>query len=553
MKGRNAETVAGLIAAVIGGSMLVLGVATFDSPAAHTPAQPLPVPRFVEEAEAAGIHHVYDGDFRYVVGGGVATFDCDGSGLPSLYFAGGANPAALYHNESRVGGQLRFRQLHDPVTDMTGVVGAYPIAIDGDGVVDLVVLRTGGNVLLRGLDNCRFEVANSLWGYQGGNSWTTAFTAKWERADRLPTLAFGNYLDLAKSRERATCADNELVRPEPGAATYAQPRRLSPGWCTLSLLFSDWDRSGRRDLRVSNDRHYYGDDGQEQLWRVADGQPPHLYTQAEGWQPLQIWGMGIATVNLTGDPRPEYFLTSQGDNKLQTLADRTGRPAYRDIALRRGVTAQEPYAGGEALPSTAWHAEFEDVNNSGYVSLFIAKGNVEAEQDTATRDPSNLLIGQADGTFKEGGEAAGIVQFAKGRGAAVVDLNLDGMLDIVQVNRGSNVTLWRNVGSGDADRPSPMGGWIAVRLQQPGLNRDAIGSWIEVRFAGRTVQRELTIGGGHASGQLGWVHFGLGAAESAQIRVQWPDGATGRWLELRPGQLATIVRGASEPQLWTPR
>jgi enediyne biosynthesis protein E4 len=548
MQGKRAETVAGLVAAVLGGSMLVLGVVTFDAPAAHAPAPPVPVPRFVEEAEAAGIHHVYDGDFKYVVGGGVAAFDCDGSGLPSLYLAGGANPAALYHNESTAA-QLRFRQIPSPVTDMTAVVGAYPIDIDGDGIIDLVVLRTAGNVLLRGLGNCRFEVANARWGFQGGNSWTTAFSAKWEGADRLPTLAFGNYIDLARSKDRATCADNQLVRPEPGATTYAAPVALSPGWCTLSLLFSDWDRSGRRDLRVSNDRHYYGDGGEEQLWRVADGQAPHLYTEAEGWQPLQIWGMGIASFNVTGDRRPEYFLTSEGDNKLQTLADRSGRPTYRDIALKRGVTAPEPYAGGDALASTAWHAQFEDVNNSGFVSLFITKGNVESEQDTATKDPSDLLIGQPDGTFKEGGQAAGIVQFVKGRGAAVVDLNGDGMLDIVQVNRGSNVTLWRNVGSGDSLHPSPMGGWIEVRPQQAGPNRDAIGSWIDVRFGGRTLERELTIGGGHASGQLGWLHFGLGYAESAQVRVQWPDGTIGPWMDLRPGQRATIVRGASAPEL----
>ena len=134
------------------------------------------------------------------------------------------------------------------------------------------------------------------------------------------------------------------------------------------------------------------------------------------------------------------------------------------------------------MPSTAWHAEFQDVNNDGFIDLFITKGNVEAMPDFATKDPSNLLLGQADGTFSESGEAAGIVSFARGRGAAVVDLNLDGMLDLVEVNRRENVSLYRNVGWGDAARPAPMGDWIAVRLEQPGPNRDAIGSWIEVRI-----------------------------------------------------------------------
>ena len=105
------------------------------------------------------------------------------------------------------------------------------------------------------------------------------------------------------------------------------------------------------------------------------------------------------------------------------------------------------------LPSTAWHPEFEDVNNDGFVDLFVTKGNVEAQPDYATRDPSNLLLGQADGTFVDGAEAAGIVDFERARGAALVDLNLDGMLDLVVVNRRANVKLWRNVGRGDASDP----------------------------------------------------------------------------------------------------
>ena len=88
-----------------------------------------PIPHFVEEASAAGLDHVYDGDFAYAVGGGVATFDCDGDGRPELYLAGGAGPAALFHNDSPVGGALRFSPVHDPATDLTGVEGAYPLDV----------------------------------------------------------------------------------------------------------------------------------------------------------------------------------------------------------------------------------------------------------------------------------------------------------------------------------------------------------------------------------------------------------------------------------------
>ena len=98
------------------------------------------------------------------------------------------------------------------------------------------------------------------------------------------------------------------------------------------MLFSDWDRSGRVDLRVSNDRHYYPDaEGMEQLWRVAPGEVTRLYTDADGWQPLRLWGMGIASHDVTGDGYPDVYLTSIGPNRLQTLADGPEQPIFSDI------------------------------------------------------------------------------------------------------------------------------------------------------------------------------------------------------------------------------
>ncbi len=217
------------------------------------------------------------------------------------------------------------------------------------------------------------------------------------------------------------------------------------------MLFSDWGRSGQRDLRVSNDRHYYDQTlGEEQLWRIVPGEAPRLYTAADGWAPVQVEGMGIGSYDVTGDGYPEVYLTSQADNRLQTLLSGPQRPTYQDIGHPRGVDAAQPFTGGDALPSTAWHAEFQDVNNDGFIDLFVSKGNVSEQPDFATKDPSNLFIGQPDGTFVEGAEAAGVLSFARGRGAALTDFNLDGLLDLVEVNYLDKVALWRNLGSGDA-------------------------------------------------------------------------------------------------------
>lgn len=547
---RRAALLGGGLASL--GMLLGIGLVATGGLSPTTPTEADAPPLFVEEAEAAGLVHRYDGEFEFFVGGGVAVFDCNGDGRQELYLAGGSEPAALYRNESTTGGQLRFAPMADPATDLTSVTGAYPLDVDGDGQTDLAVLRVGENVLLRGLGDCRFVRSNEDWGFDGGDAWSTAFSATWETSSAWPTMAIGNYRDQSSQDIDSLCFDNELFRPMDAARGFAQPTTLSPGWCALSMLFSDWDRSGRRDLRVSNDRQYYGLRGEEQLWRMAPGEQPRLYTRDEGWAKLQVWGMGVASQDLTRDGYPEIFLTSQGQNMLQTLADGPTQPAYTDIAIRRGVTAHRPFAGGDDLPSTAWHAEFQDVNNDGFMDLFIAKGNVEAQEGYATRDPSNLLLGQPDGTFLESAEAAGILSYARARGAALADLNLDGMLDMVVVNRRENVKLWRNVGFGDVDQPAPMGHWLAIELRQPAPNPGAIGSWVELKTGDRTVVREVTVGGGHAGGQLGWIHFGLGPAQRAELRVTWPDGEAGPWQPVGSDQFVIIERGAAEAQPWQP-
>ena len=498
------------------------------------------IPAFVEETGSAGIASTYEGAWEYMVGGGAAAFDCDGDAFPDLFLSGGAAPAGFYRNASSQGGPLRFERASSGL-ELDKVTGAYPLDIDSDGVTDLALLRVGENVLMRGLGGCRFERANEAWGFDGGDAWSVAFAATWEHGADWPTIAIGNYIDRNEEAfPWGSCTANWLHRPAAAGGRFAPPMTLNPSFCALSMLFTDWNRSGTPALRVSNDREYYKG-GQEQLWRIDPGEPPTLYTEAEGWARLRIWGMGIASHDLTGDGYPEYFLTSMADNKLQTLkAVPNGtppKPAFADVAFPRGVTAHRPHTGGEVRPSTAWHAEFEDVNNDGLADLFVAKGNVDEMPDFAMRDPNNLLLQRPDGTFSEGGAEAGVASLRTSRGAALTDFNLDGLVDLVVVNRGEPAQLWRNVSTG-------AGNWIAVRLTQPAPNRDAIGAWIEVRTDRGMQRREITSGGGHAGGQSGWWHFGLGTAGAAEARVIWPDVTAGDWQSVGANAFFDLARGA---------
>ena len=274
----------------------------------------------------------------------MAAFDCDDDGRDELFLAGGTEPAALFHNDSPIGGALRFSPVPSPVTDLPSVTGAYPLDVDSDSDTDLVVLGRDGDVVLRGLGECRFEPA----GEELGLDLPPGMDDRLQRdVGGLEPAADARLRPLPHGGPRAACDDSWLLRPDHSGARYAAPIALAPGYCTLSMLFSDWSHSGQRDLRVSNDRHYYRD-GEEQLWRIVPDEPPTAYTEADGWRPLQIWGMGIASQDVTDDGLPEVFLTSQGDNKLQTLRSGAERPEYRDIALDMGVTAHRPYTGDDA-------------------------------------------------------------------------------------------------------------------------------------------------------------------------------------------------------------
>ncbi len=110
-----------------------------------------------------------------------------------------------------------------------------------------------------------------------------------------------------------------------------------------------------------------------------------------------------------------------------------------------------------------------------------------------------------------------------GEGAALADFNLDGLVDLVVVNRQFR-------GAALAQPSARCGGhWIEVKLDQPAPNRDAIGSWIEIRCEGMPVmRREIAVGGGHAGGRGRLVaRFGLSGVEAAEMRVIWLADGTG--------------------------
>ncbi|MEM9709812.1 MAG: CRTAC1 family protein [Pseudomonadota bacterium] len=480
-------------------------------------------PVFEPQPDALPMPHIYSGGWEHFVGGGLAVFDCNADGRPDLFAAGGADYAKLFINESD-GDGIRFRDGEGP--ELSGVTGAYPIDIDSDGTLDLAILRVGSNALYRGLGECQFENASGDWRFDGGDGWSTAFSATWEGDAVWPTLAIGNYVDRYDPEGPfEACDDNELHRPESGR--YIATLALSPGFCALSMLISDWQRSGAPELRISNDRHYYVAGGYEEMWRLDPLAPRG---EAEGWDKISLWGMGVASADLTGDGRPEVMLTSMGDQVLQ-LNEGDG---FRNAPFDLGTYATRPHTGDDTNPSTGWHAEFADVDNDGRLDLFISKGNVDEMGGAAVEDPNNLLMQAEDGTFIERAADAGVASLHRGRGAALVDFDGDGRLDLAVVNRRAPLEIWRNA--------TDAGAWLTVEATQDGPNRRAVGAWIEVETPEAVQTREITVGGGHGGGQAGPIHFGLGEATEARVRVIWPDGEVGEWQTAASNGLVRLTR-----------
>lgn len=478
-------------------------------------------------------NHEYSGDWEHFVGGGVSDFDCNNDEFPELFIAGGSKPSILLINKTTSPGTaVRFSSQTTSNLELRNVTGSYPLDIDNDGIMDLVVMRVGENYLLKGEDNCQFSKFPESFGFNSGDHWSTAFTASWEKEAVLPTLAFGNYVDRSDPEGPfEACDKNYLYRPD--LNHFVKPIALEPGFCALSMLFSDWGRKGQMDLRISNDRHYYVRDGAEQMWTLES--KPKLYREVDGWRNHSIWGMGIASRDITGDGFPEVFLTSMGDQKLQQLENNATGPSYRNARYDRGITAHRPFMGDDGRPSTGWHAEFTDVNNDGFDDIFVAKGNVEQMPSSAINDPNNLLLQNESGQFVEHAEKAGIASFARSRGATLTDLNLDGLPDLVVVNRRAALEIYQNKSTGS-------GNWLLIKVEQPSPNNQAIGSWIEIKNNEKTWHREITVGGGHASGSSGYHHFGLGSSKMIKFRLVWPDGEVSEWLEIETNQRIKITR-----------
>jgi hypothetical protein len=178
---------------------------------------------------------------------------------------------------------------------------------------------------------------------------------------------------------------------------------------------------------------------------------------AEHYQELAYgaMGTGVAAGDYDGDGRPDVFLVSKtGPSRLfRNLGDWK----FEDVTERAGLTAETGLTGmikgwfgdggDTARPNWTQGATFADVNNDGWLDLYLCRFGAA----------NQLYLNQGDGTFKEEAAARGLALVDASGMAAFCDYDRDGWLDVyVQTSlfdaarhpKGQRDHLYRNRGDG---------------------------------------------------------------------------------------------------------
>jgi hypothetical protein len=201
--------------------------------------------------------------------------------------------------------------------------------------------------------------------------------------------------------------------------------------------------------------------------------------------------------------------------------------------------------GQPSLPLVGWGTTFFDMDNDGWLDLFVANGHVYPQMDNvkgsaAYAQPMLLHRNRRDGTFEEVSKAAGLTDMPlkSRRGAAFGDIFNTGNVDVVVLNVGAPPTLLWNTNQ-DANHR------VSFQLVGTKSNRAAIGTRVTIRAAGVTQFDEVRGGGSYLSQNDLRLHFGLGAAlRMESVEVRWPSGKVETLHDIAADKIYTIVEGS---------
>jgi enediyne biosynthesis protein E4 len=537
-------------------------------------AAPLPF-SFTNVAREAGLDStiVFGGKTanKYLLettGTGVAFFDYDNDGRLDLYFVNGSTlegfPAgkAPINHLYRNAGDGRF----EDVTAAAGVgasgwgqgvcVGDY----DNDGADDLFVTYWGQNHLYRNTGKGRFEDVTKAAGLvQSRVRWNTGCAfLDYDRDGRLD-LIVANYIDLDLAS--APTPDSGLCRYK-GIQVACGPPGLSGGKNVLyhnrgDGTFEDVSEksgitraSGTYGLGVST--LDFDNDGWIDVYVANDSNPSALYRNNHDGTFADIGvkagcaysqdgkpqaGMGVAVGDYDRNGTMDIFKTNfAGDTS--TLYSNSGDSLCDDRTFAAGIGLNTRWLG--------WGTGFVDLDNDGWLDLFLTNGHVYPEVrqlKTEAGYEQRKVVYRNNGSrrFIDVSERLGppVTTPKAGRGAAFGDFNDDGQIDVAIANVNDLPDLFRL--NGDTRNH-----WITVKLVGVQSNRDAIGARVRCVTGDAQQWQEVRGGGSYLSQNDFRIHFGVGAATRIdRLDVRWPNGLEESWERLDVDRLHTLKEGTA--------
>jgi len=164
------------------------------------------------------------------------------------------------------------------------------------------------------------------------------------------------------------------------------------------------------------------------------------------------------------------------------------------------------------------------------------------------REWNRSYLNVGSGRFADLTAITGLDSIGDGRGAATVDWDDDGRLDVILRSRtGPRLQFFHN-------RHAEGGSFVSLELVGGESNRDAIGARVLLDLGDRVLRKAVYAGEGFLSQSSKRLHFGLGDAERIEsVTVRWPDGSEEVHRGLHAGARYRIVQGASEPEPVPPR